>query len=259
MLPYLPKGGKFPVRNHLHRSYSLAAQRLKCLPGMRETPVRSLSWEDSLEKEMSTHSSNLAWRIPWREDPGRLQSMGLQRVGHDWMTSLHYAVSKIPSVINMSMGRAKQRLMTQRLKQQKRQIQYGVRDAELLQTRGKKGIQGLQGSGGLSTEKPCRILLGFNFFAISASPCDIWHLHIIHLNLKSFKPFWMNFGPKWRHRHKSLVNSPSTTDTSNLCLCTKAITPEINLENSFIIPTSLSQEKYPLITCIKMGVNCNPK
>ena len=89
------------------------------------------------------------------------------------MTSLHYAVSKIPSVTNMSMGRAKQRVMTQRLKQQKRQIQYGVRDAELLQTRGKKGIQGLQGSGGLSTEKPCRILLGFNFFAMSASPCDI--------------------------------------------------------------------------------------
>ena len=62
---------------------SLVAQRLKCLPGMRETPVRSLNWEDPLEKEMATHSSTLAWRIPWREEPGRLQSMGLQRVGRD--------------------------------------------------------------------------------------------------------------------------------------------------------------------------------
>ena len=62
---------------------SLVAQRLKCLPGMRETLVRSLGWEDPLEKEMATHSSTLAWRIPWREGPGRLQSMRWQRVGHD--------------------------------------------------------------------------------------------------------------------------------------------------------------------------------
>ena len=62
---------------------SLVAQRLKCLPGMRETQVRSLGWKDPLEKEMVTHSSTLAWRIPWREEPGRLQSMGLQRVRHD--------------------------------------------------------------------------------------------------------------------------------------------------------------------------------
>ena len=59
------------------------AQRLKCLPGLQETRVRSLGWEDPLEKEMATHSSTLAWRIPWREEPGRLQSMGSQRVGHD--------------------------------------------------------------------------------------------------------------------------------------------------------------------------------
>ena len=51
------------------------AQRLKRLPGMRETPVRSLSWENPLEKEMATHSSILAWRIPWREESGRLHSM----------------------------------------------------------------------------------------------------------------------------------------------------------------------------------------
>ena len=58
------------------------AQRLKCLPGMREAQVGSLSWEDPLKKEMATHSSTLAWRIPWREKSGRLQSMGSQRVGH---------------------------------------------------------------------------------------------------------------------------------------------------------------------------------
>ena len=68
---------------------SLVAQRLKHLPGMRETRVWSLGREDPLEKEMATHSSILAWRIPWREEPGRLQSMGSQRVGHDWETSLH--------------------------------------------------------------------------------------------------------------------------------------------------------------------------
>ena len=62
---------------------SLVAQRLKCLPGMWETQVRSLGREDPLENEMATHSSTLAWRIPWREEPGRLQSMGSKRVGHD--------------------------------------------------------------------------------------------------------------------------------------------------------------------------------
>ena len=56
---------------------------VKNLPAMQETRVRSLGQEDSLEKEMATHSSILAWRAPWREEPGRLQSKGLQRVGHD--------------------------------------------------------------------------------------------------------------------------------------------------------------------------------
>ena len=59
----------------------LVAQRLKRLPGMWETRVQSLGWEDPLEKEMATHSSTLAWRIPWKKEPGRLQSMGSQRVG----------------------------------------------------------------------------------------------------------------------------------------------------------------------------------
>ena len=58
-------------------------QIVKCLPAMRETRVRSLGWEDLLKKEMATHSSILAWRIPGMEKPGRLQSMGSQRAGHD--------------------------------------------------------------------------------------------------------------------------------------------------------------------------------
>ena len=62
---------------------SLVVQRVKRLPAMQETWVRSLGQEDLLEKEMATHSSTLAWKIPWMEKPGRLQSMGLQRVGHD--------------------------------------------------------------------------------------------------------------------------------------------------------------------------------
>ena len=61
----------------------LVAQMVKCLPTVRETRVRSLSREDPLEKEMATHSSILAWKIPWTEKPGGLQSMELQRVGHD--------------------------------------------------------------------------------------------------------------------------------------------------------------------------------
>ena len=57
---------------------------VKNLPAMQETQVQSLDLEDPLEKGIATHSSILAWRIPWTEEPGRLQSMGLQRVGHGW-------------------------------------------------------------------------------------------------------------------------------------------------------------------------------
>ena len=56
---------------------------VKNLPAMQEAWIRSLDWEDSLEKEMATHSGILAWRIPWTEEPGGLQAMGSQRVGHD--------------------------------------------------------------------------------------------------------------------------------------------------------------------------------
>ena len=61
----------------------MVAQMVKHLPAMWETQDRSLGREDPLEKEMATHSSTLAWKIPWMEEPGTLQSMGLQRVGHD--------------------------------------------------------------------------------------------------------------------------------------------------------------------------------
>ena len=59
------------------------AQTVKCLSTTREAWVRSLGQEDPLEKEMAIQSSTIAWKIPWREEPGRLQSMGSQRVGHD--------------------------------------------------------------------------------------------------------------------------------------------------------------------------------
>ena len=62
---------------------SLVAQTVKHLPTMRETRVQSLGGEDLLEKEMATHSSTLTWKIQWMEKPGRLQSMGSQRVGHN--------------------------------------------------------------------------------------------------------------------------------------------------------------------------------
>ena len=58
-------------------------QPVKILPAMQETWVPSLGWEDFLEKKMATHSSILAWRIPWTEEPGRLQSVGLKKVGQD--------------------------------------------------------------------------------------------------------------------------------------------------------------------------------
>ena len=76
-----------PITGHLWAALltraSLVAQRLKHLLAMRETWVRSLGLEDPLEKETATHSSILAWRIPWTEEPGGLQSMGSQRVVHD--------------------------------------------------------------------------------------------------------------------------------------------------------------------------------
>ena len=79
---------------------SLVAQTVKCLSMMRETRVRFLGWEDPLEKEMAIHSSTIAWKIPWTEEPGRLQSMGSQRVGHDWATSCSHSCSDIIYLLN---------------------------------------------------------------------------------------------------------------------------------------------------------------
>ena len=61
----------------------LVGQRVKRLPSMWETWVQSLAWDDPLEKEMATHSRTLAWKMPWMEEPGRLQSKGSQRVRHN--------------------------------------------------------------------------------------------------------------------------------------------------------------------------------
>ena len=72
---------------HIHIMYSMGFPRgslVKNLPANLETLLRSLGWEDPLEEGMATHSSTLAWRIPWTEKPGGLQSMGLQRIGHGW-------------------------------------------------------------------------------------------------------------------------------------------------------------------------------
>ena len=67
---------------------SLVTQMVKSLPAVQDTWVWCLGWEDLLEKEMATHSSGLAWKIPWTGDPGGLQSIGSQRVRHNWATSL---------------------------------------------------------------------------------------------------------------------------------------------------------------------------
>ena len=68
---------------------SLVPQSVKNLSAVQETGVQSLGWEDPLKKEMATHSSILAWKISWTDGPGGLQSMGSQRVGHDWATNTY--------------------------------------------------------------------------------------------------------------------------------------------------------------------------
>ena len=70
-------------KSYMNMGFPWVAQMVKNLPVMRESRVQSLGWEDPLEAGMATHSSIPAWRIPWTEEPGRLQSMGLQRVRHD--------------------------------------------------------------------------------------------------------------------------------------------------------------------------------
>ena len=84
---------------------------VKRLSTMRETRVQSLGWEDPLEKEMAIHSSTHAWKIPWTEEPGRLQSMGLQRVGHDWATSLCHTSDNYTLFISWARGTSFQSLL----------------------------------------------------------------------------------------------------------------------------------------------------
>ena len=86
LLPCLPLSGWLSLHPLLWAS--LLTQSVKNLPAMQETQVRFLGWEDSLEKEMATHSSILAWKIPWTEEPVRLQSVGSQGVGRDLATKL---------------------------------------------------------------------------------------------------------------------------------------------------------------------------
>ena len=87
----IPGSGRLPWRRTWQPTSvlllaSLLAQMVKNLPAMQQTEVRSLDQKDLLEQEMATHSSILAWRIPWTEEPGRPQSTGSQRVGHDVVT-----------------------------------------------------------------------------------------------------------------------------------------------------------------------------
>ena len=88
LIPFLPFFSFWDSFNIARTS--LVAQMVKRLSTVRETLVQALAWEDPLEKEMAIHSSTIAWKIPWTEEPGRLQSMGLQRVRHDWASSLHF-------------------------------------------------------------------------------------------------------------------------------------------------------------------------
>ena len=120
-----PSPGSMPTAQHLHcQSYSseaperaahtevlggklltrasLVAQRVKHLPAAQETRVWSLGKEDSLEQEMATHSSILAWRIPWLKEPSGLQSSGLQRVGHNWATSFSLSPKHAKSSLHIS-------------------------------------------------------------------------------------------------------------------------------------------------------------
>ena len=82
-------GSDYCISKVFYRA-SLMAQKVKNLPAMQKTQVWTLGWEDPLEKEMVTHSNILAWKIPWMEEPGRLQFMGSQKVRHNWATNTHF-------------------------------------------------------------------------------------------------------------------------------------------------------------------------
>ena len=106
---------------------SCVAQSVKHLPAMQEAWVQFLGQEDPLEKEMATHSSTLAWRIPWREEPGRLQSMGLQRVRHNWATSLHFTSRHFTSHASKVMLKILQARLQQYVNRELADVQAGFR------------------------------------------------------------------------------------------------------------------------------------
>ena len=92
---WVPCTGRWMLNHWTTWSASLVVQMVKNLPAVQETRVWFLGWEDPLEKEMATHSSILAWRIPWTEEPSGLQSKGSQRVGHNWRINTGKAYSSI--------------------------------------------------------------------------------------------------------------------------------------------------------------------
>ena len=83
---------------------SLVAQSVKNLPAMQETQIQSLGWEDPLEKGMAAHSTILVGEFPWTEEPGRVQSMGLQRVGHDWAANTFTFIAHFVTFKNALIG-----------------------------------------------------------------------------------------------------------------------------------------------------------
>ena len=96
---------------------SLVAQMAKNLPAMQQTWVQSLGWEDPLRRGMATPSGILAWRIPWMKGPGGLQSTGLQRVGHDWVTNTftfhpHHSYPQLERTQNLEVHPEKQNIWT---------------------------------------------------------------------------------------------------------------------------------------------------
>jgi len=91
---------------------------VKSLPMMWETRVQSPGQEDPLEKEMATHSSTFAWKIPWTEEPGRLQSMESQRAGHDWATSLQCSMWSLQYLIRWLIRAKKEHIQMQQTHQQ---------------------------------------------------------------------------------------------------------------------------------------------
>ena len=87
----------------------LVGSHVKNLSTLQQTKVRSLGWEDPLKKGMATHSSILAWRIPWTEEPGKLQSRGLQTIAQDWATNTH---THTPGAVDTSTNKNKQKNAT---------------------------------------------------------------------------------------------------------------------------------------------------